>query len=147
MIHRVKHKQDIHKGKWNGLGGKFLPGETPLDCVTREFKEESGFDLVAPELRAVLTFPDFKHEEDWVVFLFTCNDYVSDQINNDPTKNSLPTVECHEGYLEWVDEDKVKDLPMWEGDQHFLSKLKTTAFFTGRIVYKDKRLVSVDFSN
>ena len=29
MLHRIKKPQDIHQGKWNGLGGKLLPGETP----------------------------------------------------------------------------------------------------------------------
>jgi 8-oxo-dGTP diphosphatase len=26
MIHRIKRSDDIHLGKWNGLGGKFEPG-------------------------------------------------------------------------------------------------------------------------
>jgi len=29
MIHRIKRTDDIHLGKWNGLGGKFEPGESP----------------------------------------------------------------------------------------------------------------------
>ena len=28
MLHRVKKENDIHAGKWNGLGGKFELGET-----------------------------------------------------------------------------------------------------------------------
>jgi len=32
-------------GLWNGLGGKILPGETPLDCVRREALEEADIDL------------------------------------------------------------------------------------------------------
>src|ERR1700738_2820489 len=31
--------------RWNGLGGKFQPGETPLMCVQREIMEEAGIDL------------------------------------------------------------------------------------------------------
>ena len=42
MIHRVKRSEDMHKGKWNGLGGKFEPGETPEECAIREILEESG---------------------------------------------------------------------------------------------------------
>lgn len=30
------NKNDIHQGKWNGLGGKFEPGESPEECVKRE---------------------------------------------------------------------------------------------------------------
>lgn len=29
-------------GKWNGIGGKFEEGETPLDCIIREAYEETG---------------------------------------------------------------------------------------------------------
>jgi 8-oxo-dGTP diphosphatase len=33
------------KGKWNGLGGKFEPGESPEDCAVREIKEETGLTV------------------------------------------------------------------------------------------------------
>jgi 8-oxo-dGTP diphosphatase len=37
---------------WNGLGGKFQPGETPLACVQREIMEEATIDLhLAERLR------------------------------------------------------------------------------------------------
>ena len=47
MIHRVKKLNDIHAGKWNGLGGKLEPGETPEECARREILEESGLQVVA----------------------------------------------------------------------------------------------------
>lgn len=48
MIHRNKRPNDIHAGKWNGLGGKFETGESPEDCVIREVREESGLTIRAP---------------------------------------------------------------------------------------------------
>ena len=48
MLHRVKKDKDVHQGKYNGLGGKFIAGETPLECVQREVKEESGLDIQNP---------------------------------------------------------------------------------------------------
>ena len=48
MIHRIKKKDDIHRDKWNGLGGKLQPGESPEECVIREVKEETNMDL-SPE--------------------------------------------------------------------------------------------------
>ena len=33
MIYRNKKQNDYHKGKWNGLGGKFNLGESPEECA------------------------------------------------------------------------------------------------------------------
>ncbi|MEY3197958.1 MAG: hypothetical protein RL023_812 [Candidatus Parcubacteria bacterium] len=41
MLHRTKKANDVHEGKWNGLGGKFEAGETPEECMLRELEEES----------------------------------------------------------------------------------------------------------
>ena len=47
LAHRNKKANDIHEGKWNGLGGKFEAGETPEECVVREVLEESGLSIRA----------------------------------------------------------------------------------------------------
>jgi 8-oxo-dGTP diphosphatase len=36
MVHRIRKANDMHQGRWNGLGGKFEPGETPEECVIDE---------------------------------------------------------------------------------------------------------------
>ena len=46
MMHRNKKDGDVHRGKWNGLGGKLDSGESPDECVVREIREESGLTLV-----------------------------------------------------------------------------------------------------
>jgi len=76
MLHRVKKKDDVHEGKWNGLGGKFIAGESPEDCVIREVKEESGLDITKPTFCGVMTFPEFKDGEDWLVFLFRADQFI-----------------------------------------------------------------------
>ena len=45
MAHRNKKPNDIHEGKWNGLGGKFEARETPEMYVRREVQEEAMFPL------------------------------------------------------------------------------------------------------
>ncbi len=41
--------------KWDQVyappGGKFETGETPLDCIMREFYEETGLRLINPRLQ------------------------------------------------------------------------------------------------
>lgn len=32
-------------GKWNGVGGKVEPGESTIDAMVREFKEETGVEI------------------------------------------------------------------------------------------------------
>ncbi|MEZ4719172.1 MAG: NUDIX domain-containing protein [Caldilineaceae bacterium] len=75
MLLRNKKANDMHAGKWNGLGGKFEPGETPEDCAIREIQEESGLTVRNPALRGILTFPGFDGEEDWYAFVFVANTF------------------------------------------------------------------------
>ena len=42
MLYRNKKKNDVHEGKYVGIGGKFELGETPEECIIREIKEETG---------------------------------------------------------------------------------------------------------
>src|ERR1035438_3201975 len=65
MLHRIKKVNDLHEGKWNGLGGKFEQHETPEDCVIREVEEESGLKISSPRLHGLITFPLFDGKDDW----------------------------------------------------------------------------------
>ena len=53
MLHRVKKENDYHHGKWNGLGGKFEPGESPEECAVREIKEESGLNVKSIKMKGL----------------------------------------------------------------------------------------------
>ncbi len=39
-------------------GGKFEQVETPLDCITREFYEETGLHLINPRLQVMSYWKD-----------------------------------------------------------------------------------------
>jgi len=129
MIHRIKKENDIHAGKWNGLGGKFQPGETPEECVIREIFEESGLLIHQPELRGVLTFPNFARNEDWYAFVFVAHRFEGELI------------ESLEGDLRWIADSEITSLNLWEGDRFFLPYLEQSGFFSGKFVYLDGRLI------
>jgi 8-oxo-dGTP diphosphatase len=130
MMHRVKRSTDIHFGKWNGLGGKLLPGETPEECAIREVREESGLRLARPVLKGFLTFPGFDGEDDWYVFVFVARQFTG----------RLGT--CDEGDLSWIPDRKLMSLPLWEGDRIFMKWLKGSGLFSGKFVYRDKKFIS-----
>src|SRR5512139_2593180 len=79
LVHRNKKANDIHEGKWNGLGGKFEVGETPEECVTREVLEESGLSIQNPKYCGLLVFTNFKGY-DWYVFVFTAREFTGEMI-------------------------------------------------------------------
>lgn len=129
MLHRIKKANDMHQGKWNGLGGKFNPGESPEDCAIREVREESGLTMLNPRLRGIITFPAFdSQEEDWYAFLFTADTFTGELIDSP------------EGILRWIPDDQLLDLPLWEGDRIFLPWLNQPHFFSAKFIYHNNRL-------
>jgi 8-oxo-dGTP diphosphatase len=128
MIHRVKKENDMHQGKWNGLGGKLEPGETPEECAIREIFEESGLTARNPALKGLITFPGFANDEDWYAFLFVVEDF------------SGEIVDSPEGDLAWVDDADLLRLNLWEGDLIFIPWLDRPGFFSAKFVYRQNRL-------
>ena len=127
LLHRIKKKNDVNHDKWIGIGGKFEHGESPEECIQREFREETGLTLLDWAYRGIVTFVS----EDWCEYmhLFTA------------TRVSGEIRECDEGTLEWVAWDKIAQLPIWEGDKVFLRLLKEReTFFSLKLVYEGERL-------
>lgn len=129
MIHRVKKANDMHRGRWNGLGGKLIAGETPEECALREIMEESGLHVGKLELKGFLTFPRFANEEDWYVFVFVAG------------QPSGELIDSPEGDLEWIDDADLLNLNLWEGDRIFLPWLDRRGFFSAKFLYENGRCV------
>ncbi len=130
MMHRNKRADDVHLGKYNGLGGKFEPGESPEECVKREVFEESNLKIV-PQLRGVMTFPQFAKGHDWYCFLYTSSEFEGEV-----------KADCPEGDLVWIDNELVPQLPLWPGDRIFLQWLNQPKFFSAKFNYAGGELVS-----
>ena len=128
MLHRIKKKNDVNHDKWIGIGGKFEQGESPEECMLREFKEETGLTLKAWAYRGIVTFVS----DSWCEYMHL---FTATQVEGDMR-------ECDEGTLEWVDWDKITDLPIWEGDKVFLRLLRERErFFSLKLTYEGEKLV------
>ena len=127
MLHRIKKPNDIHEGKWNSLSGKFEPGETPEECVRREVLEESGLVIQNPHLHGLLMFPKFKGN-DWHVFVFTAREFTGELIDSP------------EGRLEWIPDENVLDLNLWESDHIFMPWIKEGKFFSAKFEYEGDKM-------
>jgi 8-oxo-dGTP diphosphatase len=135
MIHRTKKGNDVHKGKWNGLGGKFESNESPEECIIREINEESGLIIKSPKLHGFITFPLFDGKEDWYVFVFTAEEFAGKMKSSD------------EGELKWISNEKIVELNLWDGDSIFINWIKENKFFSAKFVYSNGKLAdySVNF--
>ncbi len=134
MVHRNKRPDDLHYGKYNGLGGKLDAGESVTDCMKREILEESGLLVEALRLRGTISWPGFgKRGEDWFGFIFRIEQW-----------SGTPHAGNHEGTLEWVERDHILSLPLWESDQLFLPMVfdDSPAVFHGVMPYQAGRMVS-----
>lgn len=118
-------KKDI----WNGLGGKFEKTETPEECVIREVLEESGLAIKNLKLCGFITFPQ-QEGEDWYVFVFTADKFEG------------KLVPSSEGKLEWVNDEKIMELNISEGDKIFMPWIFENKFFSAKFIYKHGKLKS-----
>lgn len=128
MIHRNKRAGDIHQGKWNGLGGKLNPGESPEQCVIREVREECGLNIRNPRYHGLLMFADFKGE-DWFVWVFSATDFDGD------------LTETGEGTLQWIPTPELPRLPLWPSDLIFFPWLEREGVFSARFQYAGEEML------
>ena len=134
MLHRIKKKHDVNKDKWIGVGGHFEHGESPEDCMFREVMEETGLTPIKYRFCGIVTFLSDMgtSNEAWE---YMCLYHI------EAYKGKIK--DCDEGVLEWVDNDKILDLNLWEGDRLFLRYIQDRIpFFSLKLVYIEGHLIS-----
>ena len=123
MIRRNARPDEDHYGKVNVLGGKLEPDEDIGTSLRREIDEETGLAITHLALRGTITWTNFgPKREQWLGFLFLVDGW-----------EGTPPASNDEGSLEWIDRSRLltacdpdpdvrssADLPMWEGDRHFV---------------------------
>ena len=133
VLHRTKKEHDENGDKWIGVGGKFEPGESPLECVQREVKEETGLTMTNPRFRGIVTFVSDEWGTEYM-HLFTCTEFTG------------TLTDCDEGELVWLPKAELLTKKMWAGDRLFLKALdERTDFFSLKLHYRGEELVESKF--
>ena len=114
--------------KWGQVyappGGKFESDESPLDCLIREFYEETGLTLINPKLQGISYWHD---SIEGIIFVFTANEYKG-ELNR----------ESKEGELEWIDINKLPSINQFEQNKKFTPYLFKDELFEGKFLLDDK---------
>lgn len=101
--------QNRIKDDWRGFampGGHIEPGESIIDAVVREMKEETGLTILNPKLCGVKQFPI--ENVRYIVFLFTVSEFEGELISSE------------EGEVYWIDKSDIPNLNAVEDLQEML---------------------------
>ena len=118
--------QNRIKKDWQGYtlpGGHVEKGESFVDAVIREMKEETGLDIKNPKLVGVKQFP-IKYGR-YVVFLFKTNEYSGKLVSSD------------EGKMEWIEYDKLKSISTVDDFEELLKVMNSDNLCEFQYVVKD----------
>lgn len=108
LVHRIARDDDEQLGKYNGVGGKVERDEDVVSAMRRELREETGLEATHMELRGTVSWPGF-NGRDVFGFVFLITGFTG-----------VPPESNEEGTLGWHDVSTMMELPMWDGDRHFV---------------------------
>lgn len=114
--------------KWGQVyappGGKFEAGESPLDCILREYYEETGLTLIRPRLQGISYWHD---KSEGIIFVYTAEKF----------EGTLKET-SEEGKLEWIEIENLTKIKQFEQNEKFTSYLFKDNMFEGKFVLDDK---------
>lgn len=137
MINRNKKPW---QGCWNGLGGKLIEGESPLEGMVREIREETGLDVSSQRIKdcGILTWNTFEASGQGL-YLFLID--WDQQVRIDTPLHTT------EGILDWKPIDWILDfdtIGVAHNIPYFLPHLlRSETRYHFHCIFEDKRLIKV----
>lgn len=112
MLYHSYNSGDISYGKYNGYSDFLQPNESALECFERIVYDMTRLTVEKSRFRGAIHWPNFKQKQR----SFFSQVFICDEFTGTPSdSNSL-------GENRWVGVDEVLNgnIPIWEGDKHFL---------------------------
>ena len=125
----IRKKRGLGGGKINGVGGRLERGESPLEGILRETREELGISLIDPLERGEL---HFQFLDGYSLF---CTVFVASGYTGIP-------VETEEAAPLWFDVDQLPFHEMWEDDKLWLPQALEGKSFRGFFVFDGDKMLS-----
>ena len=117
--------------KWGHVyappGGKFEEGESPLDCIIREFYEETGLTLINSRLQGISYW---KNDTEGIIFVYIAENFEGDL-----------TLVSEEGNLEWIKFEDLEHLPQFDQNKIFTPFLFKNEIFESKSILDSKARV------
>ena len=104
-------------------GGKFESGETPTDCIMREFYEETGLKLINPKLQGISCWKD---SYEGIIFIYTADEFSGELVTS-----------SDEGTLEWIKMAELDKINQFDQNKKFTPWLFKDEIFEGKFLLDD----------
>lgn len=114
--------------KWGQVyappGGKFEAGESPLDCIFREYHEETGLKLINPKLQGMSYWKD---KAEGIIFIYVAEDF----------EGNLKR-KSEEGSMEWIELEELPQIKQFSQNEKFTPYLFKKELFEGKFLLDEK---------
>ena len=118
LLLRRDDANEVDARIYSGIGGKVEPGESFLEAITREVKEETGLTIPVEKFHpaGIVQAPDINDDAEWVMPIFVCDLEKQEQI---------PSSE--DGDFYWIAPEEIKNLNILPDLADFLKAITKNA--------------------